>query len=100
MQSLWAVARAEILNLLQVRNFVAGGLKICCWGLKLWIVVATWMLSLEDFERDHLLEGRVDLVILGGLCLGTKDLGLSHLDLNLLVEELDWIFLLKGFFPS
>ena len=31
------------------------------------------------------------MVIGGGLCLGQKSLGLSLLDLNLLVEEFDWV---------
>jgi len=63
----------------------------------LWIVVATGKMSLRDFYRDHLLEGTDDLVIGGGICKGLKGLGLSHLYLNLLVEELDSIFPLEGF---
>jgi len=46
-------------------------------------------MTLGDFGRDLLQEGRVDLVIGGALCLGLKYLGLSHLDLSLLVEDLD-----------
>jgi len=81
-------------------RFFCWGPNIYWWGPKLWIIVAIVKMSLGDFNRDHLLERRVDLVVGGGLFLGLKGLGLSHVDLNLLVEELDWVFPLKGFFPS
>jgi len=46
-------------------------------------------LALGDFGRDHLLEGRVDLVIGGGIFIGLNGLVLSHPYLNIIVGELD-----------
>lgn len=51
-------------------------------------------MSLGDFVRDHLLKGRTDLVVGGGLCLRLRSLEVSHLDLNPLKEEA-----LTGFSP-
>lgn len=81
-------------------KFYCCGSKIYSWGSKFWIIVDIGKLSLGDFDRDNLLEERVDLVIRLGLCLGIKGLVLSHLDLNLLVEELDLVLPLEGFFPG
>ena len=69
MQSYWVVYRAKILFLLQVHSFEAGSQKFVVGGPKFWIEAATRKQSLGDFDMDHLLEGRANLVI-GGLYLG------------------------------
>ena len=55
--------------------------------MNFWTEAAAGKLSLGVFCQDHLLQGRVDLVVGGGLCLGLRSLEVSHLDLNLLKEE-------------
>lgn len=74
-RSFWAFAGAEILSLLQVQSFEARGRKSIAEGLKFWVEATTSKLSLGDFDRDHLLKGRANLVVGRGLCLGLRGLG-------------------------
>lgn len=79
-QIFWAVVGVEIL-VLRGQNSIVGGRSSVVGGLKVWIKVAVWELLLGDFDKDHLLKGRADLVVGGGLCLILRGLEESHLDL-------------------
>jgi len=75
---------------LQVKNSIDG-------EPKLWIESTSRELKLGDFGKKNILEGGVDLVIRGGICVAQKGLGLYHLDLNKLKVGLGFP-LDRGFF--
>lgn len=77
-QICWVVNGAKIHNILHAWSSEAWG-----WSSGLNLQLGSF---LGDLDRDRLLEGSVELVVRGGICLVLQGLGLSHLNFNLLVE--------------